>query len=262
MMKYVITVCLLLCGFSIAVEANESEIFEQDAYETYVEGEKAKTIAERKTDFNKALGLYMKLDVMYNPEFGTGKLFYDIANSYFQVEEYPWAILYYNRSLKLMPRNERVAHNLAVALQKAGIQSSSFVTIYDQAFYFHNKFALPERLRLFFIFGIILLVLISLSIWNPSRKLKIPIIIAALCCGAMLISVAYTRYFAPIDAIVIEATPLYKDAGTQYATVSELPVMPGNKVQVLDIRYNGEWLKVLDPSGNLGYVLNKTIRII
>lgn len=253
---------ILLCSCGASMEADETETMMQDAYENYVAGEKAQTIAERSEDFNRALGLYMKLDVLFNPEFGNGKLFYNIANSYFQVEEYPWAIVYYNRAHKLMPRNERVTQNLAVALQKAGVQSSSFVTLYDQAFFFHSKFALPERLQLFFLFSVILLALILLFIWKPHLKLKTPIILAAICFGAMLISVTYTRYFAPIDAIVVESTPLYKDAGTQYAVVSELPILAGNKVQVLDVRQNGHWLKILDPSGNLGYVQNKNIRII
>ncbi|MCC5709535.1 hypothetical protein LH488_27915, partial [Klebsiella pneumoniae] len=60
-----------------------------EAYQSYVEGEKAQTIADRKTQFNHALTLYKDLDNKYHPDFGNGKLFYNIANTYFQLGEYP-----------------------------------------------------------------------------------------------------------------------------------------------------------------------------
>lgn len=260
MLQKILTLLFICAGCSLCADDNSKLL--DEAYKSYQTGENAQTIIERQKNFNRSLKIYSQLNEMFHPDFGDGKLFYDLANSYFQVEEYPSAIYYYHKALKLNPRSDKVKQNLSVAQQKAGLPTSTFVSLYDQVFFFHSKFSLPERLRTFFIFGLILIALIAWSIWKPTKRLKTPMILASICTGAMLVSVLYSGYFAPMEAVIIKSTPLYKDAGTHYATVSELPILGGNVVQVLAIQQDGKWLKVFAPSGDLGYVPSNTVKII
>lgn len=253
-------ICLICTRINLYAEDTSSIL--EDAYKSYQSGENAKTIIERQRAFNKSLKLYSQLEDTYHPNFGDGKLFYNLANSYFQVEEYPLAIYYYKKALQLMPRSDKVKQNLVVAQQKAGLPSSTIVSLYDQVFFFHSKFSLPERLKTFFLLSVLLIALIAVKIWNPQYKLKFLITLVAVCSIALLISVLYTSYFAPMEAVLVKASPLYKDAGTQYATVSELPILGGSTVQVLAIKPDGQWLKILAPSGDLGYVPSTAIKII
>ena len=78
----------------------------------------------------------------------------------------------------------------------------------------------------------------------------------------MLLSLCYTRYLAPIQAVIIRGSTLSRDAGEQYAKVSNQPISSGSTVMVLDVVHDGQWLKILSPSGELGYVPYTVIRII
>lgn len=233
-----------------------------EAYTSYIAGEKADTIASRKEHFNQALNAYTKLDSIYNPAYGNGKLYFNIANSFFQVEEYPWAVLYYNRALKLMPREDKVRKNLEITLEKLSITNStadSSGKIFD---FFQGYFSLPERLQGFFDFSIILLALLAAHIMRPHKYIKRMIYLVGFCWLFLLISVGYTRYLAPIEGVLVRSTTLNRDAGEQFAKVSDQPTLAGNKVQVLEVLQDGQWLKILTPTGELGYVPNSAIRII
>lgn len=234
----------------------------KSAYDSYITGEKADTISSRKQDFNKALEDYTKLEKTYNPSFGNGKLYYNIANSYFQLEEYPWAALYYYKAQKLMPREERVQRNLNITLQKLSVTPTDNTSIYQPLINLQSLISLPERLQLFFNFGIILLALVAANIMRPNVVIKRLIILFGIVWSLLFLSVMYARFMAPVEGVLVKSTSLYRDAGEQYAKVSDQPVLSGNKVQVLEVLQNGEWLKVLSPTGELGYVPVSAIRII
>ena len=122
----------------------------KEAYSLYKQGEKGETVAERKLNFNGALHIYDQLDEEYHPNFGNGKLYYDIANTYFQLGEYPWSVLYYNRALALMPRNSDAQRNLAVTLDKLNLKVPPTNSTFHQLFFLYYDFSLPERLQGFF----------------------------------------------------------------------------------------------------------------
>jgi tetratricopeptide (TPR) repeat protein len=267
------TSCLLLfIGIALAFAAMSlvkgvTEAAVKSADESYQKGEKASTIAERKESFNRALTLYKKLEESNQPQFGNGKLYYNLGNTYFQLEEYPWAILYYNKALSLMPRTDKIEGNLALAKQKLGIPQAAQKTLLDKIFFFHTKLALPERLQLFFLFGLFTFITASLYIWQRQRWLKQFGLLSGFFSLLFLFSLAYTHYFSPISAVIVKASKLYRDAGKQYATLSDqlLPsglIPPGSQVVVLNVYENGKWLKIRTADGVIGFVPYEVIRII
>lgn len=68
-----------------------------------------------KNKFDKALELYLRLEKVgyVSPE-----LFYNIGNTYFKLKNIPYAILYYERSIKKYGPDEDVQHNLLLAQTK------------------------------------------------------------------------------------------------------------------------------------------------
>src|SRR5690348_2052936 len=82
------------------------------AFLKYREGEGASNAQERKMAFNDALTLYLQMEGD-NP---SAKLCYDIANTYYQLSEYGYAILYYNKALVENPRFSEARNNLQIAL--------------------------------------------------------------------------------------------------------------------------------------------------
>jgi tetratricopeptide (TPR) repeat protein len=262
MLENLILSSLLMFMPCIIMAREPAQEILQQAYASYQEGETATTIAKRKAAFNFALALYTQLERTYHPVFGDGKLYFNIGNTYFQLEEFPLAAYYYYRAKALMPRDERVQTNLSIAQAKMGITSIENWPFLRVLLLFHTHLSLPERLQIFFVAGFLFLIVASVYIWRPQKWHKLAMKILGFICLVMLLSVGYTRYFAPIEAVLIRSTTLYRDAGEQYATVSTNPTLAGNKVTVLEVLKEGQWLKIISPTGEIGYVPNSTLRII
>lgn len=238
--------------------------FEDVAFRAYREGEQATTVAGRTGAFNRALKQYLEWEQTYQPNYGNGKLYYDIGNTFYQLEEYPWAVFYYYRALALSPRDDSVKNNLNIALSKLNIQNSGSESesALNRLFFFHTMLSLPERMQVFFALNVFLLVIGSCYLWLHWQGLRRVLYVLDVLWGVFLVSVLYTRYFAPIEGVIIQPAAFYRDAGEQYAKVSKQPVLPGNKVRVLNAVEEGTWLKVVSASGEVGYVPNSVIRLI
>lgn len=228
----------------------------------YAKGEKATTLYERKESFNRALEQYIALEQNNNPEFSTGKLYYNIGNSYYQLEQYPWAVLYYYRAEALRPRDQTIAFNLQSALEKLGIENPVNATVFDQIFLFHKFLSLPERLQLVGLFTTLLFVFGSIYYWSGGIWIYRTAFISGLLCFGMLLSVGYSRYVDSVKGVVIESTYLRRDAGEQYAQIGDEPVLSGLKVEILDVTESGKWIKVMTPEGVVGYLSFEKIRKI
>ena len=189
------------------------------AYVEYVRGETAQTIGERREAFNTALKLYTGFEERYKTQFSDGKLYYNIANSYFQLGEYPWATLYYNRALKLRPRDEKVQHNLKITNEKLGIDAKEEKSVFDKVFFFYSHYSFPERMPLFFTLLLVSLIFASLYIWDRIKRMKQLATVGAILAGVMLLTLGYSHYIASIEGVIIRSTVLYRDAGLQYAKV-------------------------------------------
>jgi len=241
---------------------NQSREDMRKAYVEYVRGETAQTVGERTEAFNKALELYKNLEERYQVEFSDGKLFFNIANSYFQLGEYPWATLYYNRALKLRPRDEKVQHNLKITHEKLGIDPKEERSVFDKLFFFYSNYSFPERMQWFMAFSLVALIFTSTFIWDRKIWMKKVAGATTVLAGVMLLTLGYSHYIAPIEGVIIRSTALYRDAGLQYAKVIDEPVLSGKKVEVLDVLKSGKWLKITTPDGHLGYIPGDAIRII
>jgi tetratricopeptide (TPR) repeat protein len=232
------------------------------AYQFYKKGETSETLIQRKDNFNAALKIYVQLENEYHPYAGTGKLYYNVGNAYFQLGEYPLAILYHYRALTLMPRNNEIKRNLAIAQEKLHLTPVDGNPTFHTLFFFYYDFSPPEKFQLFFFLGLVLIFLLFAYVWYSKRWLRRGSIFVAFFCLILLFNLIYTRYFEPLEGVLVRATSLYRDAGRQYAKASNQPLSGGLKVQVLDVREDGQWLKVITPEGTLGYVPIESIRIL
>ncbi len=227
-----------------------------DAYERGVETSVPK---EREEAFNEALNLYMQLP---QPSRGGGALYYNIGNTFYQLGEYPYALLYYAKASRRMPREELPAHNIGLAREKAGLPPKEPPSIFQEIFFFHSFFSFSSRMQAFMLFSFLSFLLISLSIWFPLRFFKM----SALCTGVLttlfLLSLAYTHYVEPLEGVLVKSTPLYRDDSTAYAPVTPQPATAGQEVRILKVTKEGSWLQVEAENGQVGYVKEDALRLI
>lgn len=224
----------------------------------YQQGQKATSIEARKTAFNRALVLYSSLE----KEHYSGLLLYNIANCYYQLREYPWAVLYYQRALKLSPREAPISRNLALAQEQLALPLPEGPPTWRDFAALHHWLSEQERMELYVLFCVLATVLASGYVWTRWRGFRQAAVWMLACAGFFLASLLSERYLFPIQAVVVQSTPLYTNAGTSYPHVGSSLVGGGRVVEVVEAVDSGHWLKVLTPRGSLGYVPSDAVRVI
>lgn len=234
----------------------------EEAYASYNAAEKTSNMVERQKLFNQSLKLYSELEEEYQPRNGNGRLYYNIGNAFYQLEAYPWAILNYYHARDLSPRDERVELSLRRALAKLNLPPDQESTPFESIFFAHTQLSLQERIQLFFLLAVLAVAAFSVYIWTEKRLWRSVGIVFSLITVALMLSLAYSYYAAPIEGVLIRSTLLYRDAGTQYAPVSEDPAPSGQKLSVLGVGAGGRWFKVETSERTVGFVPAESLRLI
>lgn len=240
-----------LFGFYFPLFGQSKDLL-QEARAQYQKGEKATTYEERKSAFNQALFLFHTLE-QQNPN--SSNLDEDLARTYFQLREYAWAILYDERALKKNSLNASLSSRLEEAQKKLGIVNSS-----AQKSWITSWTTYSHRFQWLFWMILLTFIIFSLSIWIPHtwiRKLAIAFAcLLFLCLGHFLL--AY--YFTPLEGILVQSTGLYREPDWNQPQLTDQPLLAGSKVQILQMTQNGDWLKIENSSGVIGYVPTTRLR--
>ncbi len=252
----------LVGAFATAFFMHTGEDRHVEAFRAYREGEKAKTPVEREDAFRRSLSLYKQLSIDYPAPHGTGALYYNIANTYFQLGQYPASVLYYYKALKLDPWNDQAWGNLQVALRKLQQDPPAERSIWTTILTPSLGLSEPQRFQMFFYFSLAVLILASCYIWKGIPSLKMYAWLAGICAILMLASLFLSTFVEPTEAVVLRPTLIYRDAGKQYARVLETPLPEGMKLEVIDLVDEGRWAKVRTAQGTLGYVPVDRIGVI
>lgn len=252
---------IFLALFVLSTCILQAESLLQLTEQQYLLAEAEQDPLKKQKNYNNALKGYATLVREHQPEFGSGKLYYNLANSFYQLGEYPYAMLYYSKALRLNPNDKNIDFNLQAVKEQMGQtlvkKRASFFEILLMEF-----LPLPLRLQLFALFCILFFACWSLFLWYPKRFYKYGILLSLIIGAFFFVSVLHTRYFTPIEAVIVHASFLYKGAGKQYGKASKEIVFSGSKVRVLDVGNEGDWLKIITEDGSLGYVPSNSLQVI
>lgn len=175
------------------------------------------------------------------------------GNAFFELEQYPWSILYYARALKDHPSQPFVQKALKTAQEK--IPLASFES--PKKHWTQNQYFL-----FFFIFLCLALGAAACSIWFYREIFLGSLIGLSLVSLGFLLMAMWQHYFAPMPAIIVKASPLYRQENLQSGIVGDRPLFAGSLVYVIDIREEGKWIKIETKDGTIGYLPLKSLRII
>ncbi|CUI17884.1 putative membrane protein [Candidatus Protochlamydia naegleriophila] len=232
----------------------------QEASASYRAAEEASTFQERKNGFNRALTLYQYIESQ--PGVASADLDQALANSYFQLGEYAWSILYNERALQLDPYNPTIIEHLVHAQKKLGLPPSSLSPSWVDTLLLRSALSLPARFQLFFYTALAAILLATVLIWIPSSYIKKLVYLTGLLTLALAINLMISFYFTPLYGIFISSTALYRAPSFQETQLTNLPFAVGSKVRIIQSEEQGFWLKVMDQNGLVGYVPASDIRLI
>jgi len=218
----------------------------------------------RKGDFNNAIKIYEQLR---NEGYQGTSLYFNLANSYYRIGKLGYAILNYERSLKISPTDEDVKHNLAFAnlstvdriqplptffifewwealltsLSVNGWTYSVFffylILIFLFIFYFFAKTISQQKLILFSGLGTIIILAVTLS----------------------LLIVKINREQTHISGVVIEQSVTVKTSPDLQST-DAFVIHEGLKVTLEDKL--DDWVKIKLADGKVGWIENDGVEKI
>lgn len=232
----------------------------EEANKHYQLGENSQTYLERESAFNRALSLYLEFASLI--AYPSGELNQAIANTFFQLNEYPWSILYNEKALQLQPRNLEILRNLSLARSKIGLKDNKEPFSMWQKILLNHLTSIGERFELFFWASVLSLIALTSALWYPnSFNKKISVFFLSISL-LLLFNIMLAFYFSPIEGILISSTGYYREPDITQPQLTSLPKKAGAKMWIVSAHRNGSWLKVTDSEGLIGYIPAKTIRLI
>ena len=218
----------------------------------------------RNAEFDKAISIYEQLR---SEGFEGTSLYYNLANSYYRIGKLGYAILNYERALKISPADEDVEHNLAFA----NLSTVDRIQPLPTFFLFEWWETLLAILSVngwtytAYIFFIILLLLVVLYFFAKTIFQQKVILFSGL--GTLivlllivsLLIVKINREHTMISGIVVEQSTTVKTSPDPKST-DAFVIHEGLKVNLEDKLDN--WVKIKLADGKVGWIENNMVEKI
>ena len=239
---------------------NEKEVLLQEAAVFFRQGNEARLHAPAKAKefYTKALLRYERLvqDGVRN-----GKLFYNIGNTCFRLDDIGRAVLNYRRAELFMPDQQELQQNLRFVLSKRvdDIREKPKKKVLKTVFFWH--YDIPGRMKAwlfglfyccFFVFCCLRwLKLIKVSSWWTATAF----LLAGLLLGSLLIE-RYERMHNRMGVIVDQEIIARKGDGDTYLPSFEEPLHAGTEFRFIEARRGWYHIELMD--GNRGWIRSRS----
>ncbi len=194
-----------------------------------------------------------------------GKLFYNIGNAYFRMQDLGRAILYYRRAELFMPDDLNLRQNLNDARTKCldKIPEKQETKVLRTLFFWHYDLSTKTRVVVFTFFFLIVWIVASLRLFVKKmildRILILSSILAITFLGSLLTEAWLNSRNIPGVILASEVIARKGDGDTYQPSFNE-PLHAGTEFDLLENR--GEWYHVELPDGRSCWVPAKTASLI
>ncbi len=192
--------------------------------------------------YSKALLRYEKL----SREIENGKLYYNIGNVYFRLDDLGQAIVNYRRAEQLIPDDPNLRQNLDYALSKRQdkIEPKQEEELLRTLFFWHYDLPSSLRMKIFAGFYISFWLLAGLIYASPLAMPKWPFILSLLLSvsfgGSLLLD--RSARALPRGVLVAPEVIARKGDSTSYQPSFQDPLHPGTEFTILEDR--NSWLHI------------------
>lgn len=217
----------------------------KEALELYNQGLLEKDTYLRNQAFNNVVE-----KLLNNPEDSTE---YDVlmGDSLAQLGQFPLALYYDLKALKDDPDNQVIRMRIEEVI-KAGNLSAA---VPDP-----ETFG-PSALSIAIIFGCMCLALSAWIILKKNQLKKVALATSAFLFLFLLYDITLL-FRSPILAVVVHSERLVQAPEENAKNSIQTPLPAGIIVTVLDMEKNGSWIKIRTKEGAMGYVPEKSIRLV
>jgi tetratricopeptide (TPR) repeat protein len=252
MKKIVFILLIAITGLKTTQAIDHDSLF-QKANEAYANG-----------FYLEAIDQYLKIVDM---GFESADLYFNTGNACFKLEDYPSAILYYEKAKKLAPNDEDINFNLAIANTRIVDKIEPVPEIFFRQWWraFTNLLGTDTWAMLgvgTFILFFILLAFYLLSRVTRIRKASFytGLVVLFISLFAFFVSLQKYRSFQlDREAIVFTPTITVKSSPNPNS-VDLFVIHEGSKVRIMD--QVGEWCEIRIANGSVGWLPVSSIRKI
>lgn len=194
-------------------------------------------------------------------------LYYNIGNSYYRLGKVGYAILYYEKALKLTPGDEDVLHNLHLARQnlKDKVDTLPPFFIFNLWEGLLAAFSVSGWTIIVYIFFIILLIFVVAYFFSTTvTKQRFTFFSGIVFAGLMIISISLliikmNKEFNIKHGIILEPAVTVKSS-PDYSSKDEFIIHEGLKVKLED--KVDDWIKIRLEDGKVGWIESKNTGVI
>lgn len=214
--------------------------------------------------YSEALEIYHNIEKSGLPN---SELFFNIGNTYYRLEDWGNAILYFEKAKKLSPSDDDIQFNLKMANLKIidKFNENERVTLFDYYINAINVFHSNTWVYLSILSFTLLLIFAYQVIYSKSESAKrfsFLISLISLFIFVVLTVFAYSTYTYNTSntyAIMTDSNSMIKNAPDSNSQ-DLIMIHNGTKLQIIEL--NDNWAKVKLPDGNVGWIDKSTIKEI
>lgn len=245
MKKIVLFILALLCVFCMQSRADENtDLFEKG------------NLAYTSKYYQQAIESYEKI---IDNGYESAGLYYNLGSAYYKQEDYPSAILYFEKAKRLSPGDEDISHNLNVANTKIVDKIEDIPEFFLIHWWkmFRNIFSFNIWAIMGIAFLVIALCLMGFYLFSTvlrRRKISFWTSLIFICFMMLSFACAQSQYYGATsskEAIIF--TPSVTAKSSPDINSTDLFVIhEGTKVKVLD--QVGDWSEIRIANGSVGWV--------
>ncbi|HMA76013.1 MAG TPA: tetratricopeptide repeat protein [Candidatus Krumholzibacteriaceae bacterium] len=233
------------CGAVLSSEELQNDLeAAQEAFQNGLEHEESNPQAAR--DYFRSSILHYRRMI---DEGGVrnGKIYYNIGNAYFRLNDLGRAILNYKRSALYIPNDDNLTRNLKYARsrRKNKIEEKERERVLKTLFFLHYDLPYSVRFIVFSVFFALVWLAASVYIFVRSGKLKIVIVLFAVLCGAFFTSLMIEKInftTSPEGVIIVDDTVARKGDAETYQPSFTDPLSAGTEFELIEDR--GRWWQI------------------
>ena len=194
-------------------------------------------------------------------------LFYNLGNAYYKTDNKAYALLWYERALRLDPTNEDIKHNISFVnntlVDKIEVMPEFVITKWWNGVsksMVSNTWAICSIVLCFFLFALIALILFAPRQWLRSGSFILSFVVLLL----LVLSIIFARkesvrYQNQPEAIIVKSVATAKSTPNQSG--ADLFILhEGLKVSISD--KVSEWYEIRLPNGEKGWIREDGVVVI
>ncbi len=206
--------------------------------------------------YDTALVIYERI---LDEGFVSSPLLYNIGNTYFKLRNYPMAILYYEKALKIDPTDEEVRQNLAIANALITDKIEPLPEFFMKRWWRNigNSLSANGWATISLVFFAFLLVSVFFYLTTRSVGLKkttffTTLLLLLMCVCSVIFAYQKKQYLENHDEAIVMTPTITVKSSPSSSGVDLFVLHEGTKVEILDKVDNWDKIRIAD--GSVGWM--------